>query len=101
VEKILSHTPLIGMKTPSHLQGIWLTCLIDGHNDLPITIRASYGNHIYDGEFKDRFEKGTMPGHVDLPRLRSGMTGGAFWSVFWLCPANGTDFSDENYASSE
>lgn len=38
-------------------------------------------------------------GHVDIPRLRAGHNGGAFWSVFWPCPANGTDYSDANYAS--
>ena len=39
--------------------------------------------------------------HVDLPRLREGLNGGAFWSVYVPCPANGTDFSDENYAESK
>lgn len=29
------------------------------------------------------------------------MSGGAFWSVFWPCPENGTDFSDENYQPSK
>lgn len=36
-------------------------------------------------------------GHVDLPRLRAGMNGGAFWSVFWPCPSKGQDYSDDNY----
>lgn len=40
-----------------------------------------------------------MIGHVDLPRLRAGMNGGAFWSVFWPCPENGSDYSDGAYAS--
>lgn len=39
-----------------------------------------------------------MPMHVDLPRLKEGRNGGAFWSAFVPCPKNGTDFSDENYA---
>lgn len=38
-----------------------------------------------------------MYAHVDLPRLRKGNVGGAFWSAFVLCPKNGTDFSDANY----
>ncbi|KAL7625438.1 hypothetical protein AAE478_004658 [Parahypoxylon ruwenzoriense] len=38
--------------------------------------------------------------HVDLPRLRAGLNGGAFWSVYTPCPANSSDFSDENYAPS-
>lgn len=36
--------------------------------------------------------------HVDIPRLREGKNGGAFWSAFVPCPKNGSDFSDENYA---
>ncbi|KAI0119212.1 membrane dipeptidase-domain-containing protein [Daldinia grandis] len=83
VQKILSKTPLI-----------------DGHNDLAIFIRAMYNNHIYNETFSKPFEEGGLPMHVDLPRLREGQNGGAFWSVFTPCPANGTDYSDENYASS-
>jgi hypothetical protein len=56
------------------------------------------GNKIYDDEFKKPFEEGGMYGHVDLPRLKAGKNGGAFWSAYAPCPSNGTDFSDENYA---
>jgi len=42
-----------------------------------------------------------MLGHVDLPRLREGKNGGAFWSAFVPCPANWSDFSDKNYADCE
>ncbi|KAI1468467.1 renal dipeptidase family [Daldinia caldariorum] len=59
-----------------------------------------YNNHIYNENFSRPFEEGGLPMHVDLPRLREGHNGGAFWSVFTPCPANGTDYSDENYASS-
>ncbi|KAK0739536.1 renal dipeptidase family [Apiosordaria backusii] len=82
VKHILSHTPLI-----------------DGHNDLAILLRAYYNNHIYNDNFTKPFTKGGLRGHVDIPRLRAGMNGGAFWSVFWPCPSNGTDFSDSNYGS--
>jgi len=71
--------------------------LIDGHNDLAIFIRALYKNQIYDDKFAGPFKNGGLPFHVDLPRLRAGLNGGAFWSVFWPCPENGTDFSDETY----
>jgi hypothetical protein len=74
---------------------------IDGHNDLAILIRALYNNHIYNETFAKPFAEGGMPYHVDLPRLKAGMNGGAFWSVFWPCPENGTDYSDENYRSSK
>lgn len=55
------------------------TPLIDGHNDLPWTIRqspAARGNPAaYD------LRTGT-PGHTDLARLRAGRVGGQFWSVY-------------------
>lgn len=81
VKEILTHTPLI-----------------DGHNDLPILIRELYNNHINNETFQVPFETGKSPGHVDLVRLRDGLNGGAFWSVFWMCPGSNTDFSDEIYA---
>ena len=40
-----------------------------------------------------------MLGHVDIPRLKEGKAGGVFWSAFVPCPANGSDFSDANYAT--
>ncbi|KAI1261253.1 dipeptidase [Xylariaceae sp. FL1019] len=76
------------------------TPLIDGHNDLAIMIRVLYNNHIYNSNFTEPFEKGGMRQHVDLPRLRDGQNGGAFWSVFTPCPEDGQDYSDENYAAS-
>ncbi|KIH88537.1 membrane dipeptidase [Sporothrix brasiliensis 5110] len=83
VDKILAATPLI-----------------DGHNDFPIAIRAYFNNHINSDEFRNGFEKDGLPQHVDLPRLRAGKNGGAFWSVFAPCPKNGTDLSDANYVAS-
>ncbi|KAF1971437.1 hypothetical protein BU23DRAFT_590653 [Bimuria novae-zelandiae CBS 107.79] len=60
--------------------------LIDGHNDLLISLRGLYQNHIYGHDFKEKFENGGFPQHVDLPRLEVGMQGGAFWSAFMPCP---------------
>ncbi|KAI0472007.1 membrane dipeptidase-domain-containing protein [Xylariaceae sp. FL0804] len=74
--------------------------LIDGHNDLAILIRLLFNNHIYEKNFTEPFENGGMQYHVDLPRLRRGQNGGAFWSVFTPCPDDGSDYSDENYADS-
>lgn len=55
------------------------TQLIDGHNDLPITLRqyaAAPGDVVaYD------LRKPT-PGQTDLARLREGGVGGQFWSVY-------------------
>ncbi|KAK8222874.1 membrane dipeptidase-domain-containing protein [Phyllosticta paracitricarpa] len=72
--------------------------LIDGHNDLFIVLRALYGDHVYGETFKERFENGGLEQHTDIPRLEAGMSGGAFWSAFEPCPANGSDFSDAAYA---
>ncbi|KAI7654279.1 hypothetical protein KC318_g13695, partial [Hortaea werneckii] len=74
------------------------TPLIDGHVDLLILIRAIYGNHIYVENFTQPFEQGGMLGHFDLPRAETSQMGGAFWSAFVPCPADGFDFSDEAYA---
>ncbi|KAL8803216.1 MAG: hypothetical protein Q9182_003317 [Xanthomendoza sp. 2 TL-2023] len=72
--------------------------LIDGHNDLAFLIRYLYRNRIYNSDFTTPFEKGGLEMHVDLPRLKAGKVGGTFWSAFVLCPTNGTNFADENYA---
>lgn len=75
------------------------TPLIDGHNDLAIFLRFAYKNKLHTKTFQDRFENGNMESNVDLPRLREGKVGGAFWSAFVLCPANASyDFSDSTYA---
>ncbi|KAJ5388883.1 Peptidase M19 renal dipeptidase [Penicillium cosmopolitanum] len=93
------------LRTPATLQDrvhniLTNTPLIDGHDDFPILIRERYHNHIYGSNFTESFIHGNLSGHVDLPRLRRGYVGGTFWSVFVPCPADGTDFSDENYAPS-
>ena len=71
--------------------------------DLPILLRSLRNNSIY-SDFE--FDK-EMVGDTDIPRLRKGMVGGQFWSVFvpwyphtfltiWCLfrgsPWNGSDF---------
>lgn len=76
------------------------TPLIDGHNDLAIFLRYAYGNKLHTKKFLDKFEKGGLELNVDLPRLKSGQVGGAFWSAFVQCPDNASnDFSDGEYAT--
>ncbi len=53
--------------------------LIDGHNDLPWAIREAKGAPM-DVEAYDLTKK--TPGHTDLPRLRQGLVGGQFWSIY-------------------
>lgn len=55
------------------------TPLVDGHNDLPWEIRR-HSMHPRDVEAYDlRVRTG---GHTDLDRLRQGLVGGQFWSVY-------------------
>lgn len=57
------------------------TPLIDGHNDLPWAIRRSeLAPH--DVEATGHDLRGTTPFHTDIERLREGMVGAQFWSVY-------------------
>ncbi len=55
------------------------TILIDGHNDLPIAIRG-YRPAPMDIVAYDLRRR--TPGDTDIPRLRAGLVGGQFWSVY-------------------
>ena len=57
------------------------TPLIDGHNDLPWAIRQSeIAPHDVEADAHDL--RGATPFHTDVDRLRAGMVGGQFWSVY-------------------
>ena len=57
------------------------TPLIDGHNDLPWAIRESEtAPHDVNAPAHDL--RGHTPFMTDIPRLRRGMVGGQFWSVY-------------------
>jgi membrane dipeptidase len=64
LERILAHTPLI-----------------DGHNDLPWALRERFG----DKAARTDLQHGAGALMTDIPRLRAGMVGGQFWSV-WIPP---------------
>jgi membrane dipeptidase len=55
------------------------TPLVDGHNDLPWVIRA-YEEAPHDVAAYDL--RSRTPGHTDIARLRAGMVGAQFWSVY-------------------
>lgn len=55
--------------------------LIDGHNDLPWTIRKHPAAPA-DLDAYDLRTAAPAPGQTDLPRLRAGGVGGQFWSVY-------------------
>ncbi len=80
---LLIGTPLIAQRGDPHMERarkvLRSTPLIDGHNDLPWVIRR------FDEAPRDvaRYDlRQTTPGHTDLARLRQGMVGGQFWSVY-------------------
>ncbi|MGQ0539262.1 MAG: dipeptidase, partial [Gemmatimonadaceae bacterium] len=64
--------------------------LVDGHNDLPWAIRNARAAP-RDVEAYDL--RKTTPGHTDLARLRRGMVGAQFWSIY--IPG---DYKDSGYA---
>ena len=66
------------------------TPLIDGHNDLPWAIRRAATSPM-DVEAYDLRKR--TSGHTDLERLRAGMLGAQFWSVY--IPG---DIADSGYA---
>lgn len=59
----------------------------DGHNDVPIQLRARYGNVIADFDFEDTTDTGPTDTqgrvmHTDFARLAEGRVGAQFWSVY-------------------
>ena len=75
--------PLAGQGSDPHLERarrvLRSTPLIDGHNDLPWEIRNS-PTAPRDVDAYDLRKR--TPGHTDLARLRAGMVGAQFWSVY-------------------
>lgn len=57
------------------------TPLIDGHNDLPWQLYQKFKNHLNEVDLNDT-TKLKEPFHTDIPRLKIGMVGGQFWSVY-------------------
>ncbi|MHA7819928.1 MAG: dipeptidase [Erythrobacter sp.] len=61
--------------------------VFDGHNDVPIQLRARFNNQINDFDFADTLDTGeTHPQgrvmHTDTTRLVEGRVGAQYWSVY-------------------
>ncbi|HJQ54846.1 MAG TPA: dipeptidase [Gemmatimonadaceae bacterium] len=69
------------------------TPLIDGHNDLPWRIRE---DSVARGNVDAYDLRKRTPGHTDLDRLKKGMVGAQFWSVY--TPG---EYPDSGYARVE
>jgi membrane dipeptidase len=92
-------SPLAAQATSSAADGRYLerakrvlsqTPLIDGHNDLPWRIRE---DSIARGNVDAYDLRRPTPGHTDFDRLKKGMVGAQFWSVY--TPG---DWRDSGYA---
>src|SRR5687768_18492403 len=61
------------------------TPLIDGHNDWPDVLREREGDARWTVDLRSRSGTGDALYNTDITRLRRGMVGGQFWSV-WVSP---------------
>ena len=84
---VLTAVPLAA-QTQTHDNDVYLarakrilrqTPLIDGHNDLPWRIREDSTAR---GDVNQYDLRHHTPGHTDLDRLKQGMIGAQFWSVY-------------------
>ncbi len=65
--------------------------LIDGHNDVPIQYRVRVNYDFDKLDFADDLSKLERPMHTDIDRLREGLVGAQFWSVFVPVRYEGAD----------
>ncbi|MFM5914695.1 MAG: dipeptidase [Chakrabartia godavariana] len=59
--------------------------VVDGHNDVPEQVRDRFDNDLSKFNFNDTTNTATASSiamHTDLARLKKGMVGGKFWSVY-------------------
>src|SRR5271163_4040207 len=86
---LVPHTARAADDYPQRLARVLLaTPLIDGHNDLPWEIRERYMSQLTQLDLRSntrhlKLEPGQAALMTDIPRLRAGMVGGQFWSV-WI-----------------
>lgn len=65
--------------------------LIDGHNDLPWQYRERVKNQLAQIDLRQDQSKLAKPLHTDIPRLRAGLLGAQFWSVYVPATLKGAD----------
>jgi membrane dipeptidase len=58
------------------------TPLIDGHNDWPEVLREREGERRWTMDLRQGLASRPVPYNTDIARLRQGMVGGQFWSVY-------------------
>uniref|UniRef100_A0ACB8E9T9 Uncharacterized protein n=2 Tax=Sphaerodactylus townsendi TaxID=933632 RepID=A0ACB8E9T9_9SAUR len=60
--------------------------VIDGHNDLPLKLRWHYQNKLSKIDLRTLNKTGT-----NIQKLKTGLVGAQFWSVYVLCSAQNKD----------
>src|SRR5687767_15953522 len=92
---LLMTLPVAAIAQDAHLEKarrvLQAVPLVDGHNDLPWYIRSDLKETPLDVEAYDL--RRPTSGNTDLARLKQGMVGGQFWSVY--VPG---DYRDSGYA---
>ena len=83
----LCAAPLAAQDTPEVTAAAALEAapVWDGHNDVPIQLRARFDNMIGDFDFRDTLDtaEGSRAAmHSDIVRLRRGKVGAQWWSVY-------------------
>ena len=73
------------------------TPLVDGHNDLPWRIRE---DTLHANDIEAYNLRRHTPGMTDLDRLRAGMVGAQFWSVYIPGEASARDYQRNGVVSS-
>ena len=58
------------------------TPLIDGHNDWAEVLREREGDARWTLDLREGLQNRPVPYNTDIARLRAGMVGGQFWSVY-------------------
>ena len=79
--------PAQAQDTPEEIASAALEAapVFDGHNDVPIQLRARFGNQIGAFDFVDTLDTETATRkamHTDIVRLRQGKVGAQWWSVY-------------------
>jgi membrane dipeptidase len=87
---LVSALALLAVAVPAHAQDdaarvrriLKATPLIDGHNDWAEVLREREGDKRWTMDLTHGLENKPQPYNTDIARLRLGMVGGQFWSVY-------------------
>jgi membrane dipeptidase len=88
---LLLALPLFAQTDPRVQRILREVPLIDGHNDLPWQYRDRVKNQLSKIDIRQDQSKLEKPLHTDIPRLRAGMLGAQFWSVYVPSSLKGAD----------